>query len=100
MTERHELKTLPRFFAAARDGRKRFEVRKNDRNFQVRDELLLREWSPLKANGTIVGYTGREALFEITFILDRKSEVGRDALLPGFVALGIRPKKEDQVKPC
>lgn len=38
----HELKTLYSFFYDVRSGTKNFEVRKNDRNFQVGDFLLLR----------------------------------------------------------
>lgn len=37
----HELKTLARYFDAVGDGRKTFEVRKNDRAFQTGDVLEL-----------------------------------------------------------
>lgn len=42
----HELKTWPLYFKAVRDGRKTFEVRKEDRGFRPGDYLRLREWSP------------------------------------------------------
>jgi hypothetical protein len=42
----HELKTWPEFFRAIREGRKRHEVRANDRDFQVGDVLVLREYEP------------------------------------------------------
>ena len=42
----HKLKTLTQYFAPLREGRKRFEVRKNDRDFQVGDLLHLRGWVP------------------------------------------------------
>lgn len=51
----HELKTLPVFFQAIVDGRKTFEVRRNDRGFEPGDKLFLREWS------LETGYTGRTA---------------------------------------
>lgn len=37
----HELKTLPRYWDAIADGRKTFEVRRNDRAFQTGDILAL-----------------------------------------------------------
>lgn len=48
LTERepivHELKTWPQYFAAVRSGKKRFEVRRNDRDFRVGDTLCLVEY--------------------------------------------------------
>ena len=89
---KHELKTWPNEFQAIWDGKKAFEVRPNDRNYQVQDSLLLREWVPCadclgagiqcedsgKSKGTcptcngrktIQGYTGREVTAAVTFIL-------------------------------
>lgn len=42
----HTLKTLPEFFDASKRGVKPFEVRKNDRDFQVGDVLELVEFDP------------------------------------------------------
>jgi len=42
----HELKTWPDPFEAIWDGRKRYEVRENDRDFHVGDALRLREFEP------------------------------------------------------
>lgn len=42
----HELKTWPEFFDAVARGDKTFEVRKDDRGFQVGDELVLERWRP------------------------------------------------------
>lgn len=39
----HELKTWPEFFEQTRNGRKKFELRRNDRAYQVGDQLLLKE---------------------------------------------------------
>ena len=38
----HELKVVPPYFAALLDGRKTFEVRANDRAYQVGDTLIRR----------------------------------------------------------
>lgn len=42
----HELKTWPEFYQALLEGRKRHEVRVDDRGFQVGDRLRLIEWDP------------------------------------------------------
>jgi len=52
MTTRHEVKSWPLFFADVRDGRKTFELRKNDRNYQIGDLLSLNEWNPETQEGT------------------------------------------------
>ena len=49
---KHELKILPKYFDAVAKRIKTFEIRKNDRNYQVGDTLILEEWD----NGH---YTGR-----------------------------------------
>lgn len=77
---RHELKCWPEFFQPVWDGRKKFDYRRNDRNYQVADELLLREWDP-EITGEVVtpltgvpyqrvkGYTGREVLVRVDYIM-------------------------------
>ena len=42
----YELKTHPQYFSMVFAGSKKFEVRKNDRNYQLGDELLLKEFVP------------------------------------------------------
>lgn len=66
----HELKILPEFFKAVRSYDKRFEIRKNDRNFKVGDSILLREWDGEN------GYTGRTYQAEITYITDFAQKYG------------------------
>jgi len=87
----HELKTWPKYFEPVCSGLKRFELRRNDRNYQVGDQLLLKEWKPTityddgKGGQTVCShYTGREALVEVDYIM--KSQ---DA---DFVALGYENK--------
>jgi len=57
----HELKTLPEYFEAVNEGVKTFEIRKNDRNYQVNDFLLLKEF-----DGT--NYTGREVFRQVCYM--------------------------------
>ena len=49
----HRLKIMPEFFRAVTDGRKTFELRKDDRGFSVGDHLVLAEWDG-------EDFTGRE----------------------------------------
>jgi ASC-1-like (ASCH) protein len=60
----HDLKIWPEYFDPLKDGRKRCEVRNNDRGFAVGDKLLLREWLPLSET-----YTGRKLVMRVTHIL-------------------------------
>jgi ASC-1-like (ASCH) protein len=60
----HELKCWPEYFQKIRSGEKTFEVRKNDRNFQPLDHLLLKEWDPIDEQ-----YTGRELKVWVPYIL-------------------------------
>lgn len=63
MFTQHELKTWPEHFQAVWDGKKSAEIRLNDRDFQVMDSLLLREWDP-KTNT----YSGRKIMARIHHI--------------------------------
>ncbi|WP_184722622.1 ASCH/PUA domain-containing protein [Caulobacter sp.] len=78
---RHELKTWPKYFAAVRSGQKRFEIRRNDRDFKVGDILVLSEFDP--ATDT---YTGQAEERQITFLL---SEEDYGGVIHGFVAIGF-----------
>lgn len=77
---RHELKTWPELFQPVLDGKKNFELRKNDRSYQVGDELLLREWNPLVCDTHFShtsnaeeaverAYTGREVLVRVDYLM-------------------------------
>ncbi len=59
----HHLKTHPQYFQAQFDGRKGFELRKNDRDFHVGDILHLREFDPDTGQ-----YTEREIWVGVTYI--------------------------------
>ena len=59
------IKTLPRFFREVAEGRKRFEWRKNDRNYKVGDYLILREYYVDSDK-----YSGRNIVATVSYILD------------------------------
>jgi len=88
----HELKVWPPFFEHLLDGRKKFEVRRNDRKFAIGDEIKFREWVPTNHGHGESYYTGRNIWMRVTYILDPRP--GRDpdcGLVPGFVVLGLEP---------
>ncbi len=79
----HELKTWPLHWTAMFNGEKIFELRKNDRDFKLRDELLLKEYDPLYHK-----YSGRILHRRIVYIL--KCMEGRvHGLQPGYCILGL-----------
>ncbi len=85
MTE-HHLKTWPEFFTAVVSGDKTFEVREDDRGFEVGDVLVLREYA------VGVGFSGYEVRRRVTYIM----RGGAFGLEPSHVVLAIRPEDESQ----
>lgn len=75
----HELKILPMYFQAVWDGRKSFEVRKNDRNFKPGDRLLLKEWDGKR-------YTGSAIIVKVVYMLTDTI----DGISDGYCVLGIK----------
>ncbi len=61
----HALKQYPKFFSDVTTGKKLFEVRKNDRDYQVGDLLALNEYDPETQS-----YTGASVLVYVDYILD------------------------------
>lgn len=80
MSKTHRIKTLPEYFQAVLEGRKPFEIRKNDRDFKVGDLLILEEWS--SEEPSLGGYTGRVTSREVVYITD----FGQ---IEGYVVMGI-----------
>lgn len=58
----HELKILPEFYAQVLSGNKKWELRKNDRDFKVGDRIILKEWTDEKE------FTGREYEARILYV--------------------------------
>lgn len=83
----HELKEWPPFFEAVKEGKKTFEVRKDDRGFKVGDELMLREYVPEGYFPEIrEGYYTRHILQRrISYIMPG----GAFGIKEGYVVLGL-----------
>lgn len=77
----HALKTHPQYFADVKAGIKKFELRKDDRPFDMGDTLLLMEWNPESLN-----YTGNAMELRIIYILRDAPHFG---LMEGYVILGM-----------
>lgn len=60
----HYLKTVQPFFSQVKNGTKTFELRRNDRDFQIEDEVILQEYD-LTTNL----YSGQEIRGNITYVL-------------------------------
>lgn len=72
----HKLKIQQKYFEPVIQGKKRFEIRKNDRNFKVGDIVVLEEIDENNA------YTGDSFKTKITFITDYQQK-------NGYVVFGI-----------
>jgi hypothetical protein len=69
---RHELKTDPEAFDAVASGLKNFEIRFDDRGFQVGDTLILQRTRHSRLemqNGSLLEYTGQIERRVVTYIL-------------------------------
>lgn len=60
----HALKTWNEYYQLIRDGKKTFELRKNDRDFKTGDTILLQNYNPDTKK-----YTGEEMTFDAGYIL-------------------------------
>lgn len=73
----HELKCWYEFYDAIERGEKTFEIRKNDRGYQVGDVLTLQRYN--QEEGI---YSGAESYWRVTYMTDWEQK-------PGFVVMGI-----------
>jgi len=81
----HELKILPEYYRAIMFEGKSFELRKDDRGFQVGDTLRLMEITVDDA-GELLDYTGKSIYAEINYILRDAPQFG---LCEGYAILGL-----------
>lgn len=78
----HDLKIWTEFYDDVDSGRRLFEMRKNDRDYQVGDVLKLREWLP-----KIEEYSGAVTYREVLHVF-KFAELGSDIL----TTLGLNPR--------
>lgn len=78
MAREHELKCLPEYFREVW-REKKFELRKDDRDFRTGDRILLREFDGEK-------YTGREVMCDVLYVLRDCPSYG---LMDGWCILSI-----------
>lgn len=85
----HHLKTHPRPFHATRLGDKTYEIRVNDRDYQVGDILLLQEWRPPEEAEPHLpaGYTGLECMYRVRYM----TPGGEWGLPPNLCVLALGP---------
>lgn len=82
----HTLKTWPEYFKLIKEDRKKWELRKDDRDFNVGDTLILQEFNP---DGNT--FTGEEIHKIVTFILDDTFGFG---LKKGYIIMSIEDKPD------
>lgn len=76
----HELKILPEYFWKVKSGLKNFEIRRNDRNYQPGDKLILKEYERGR-------YTGNEVERWVGYIYQGDGSYG---LHEDFCILGLK----------
>lgn len=74
----HDLKTWDEFWSDLESGAKTFEIRKDDRNFQVGDILIQKKFNPRTKT-----FSGEILNFEITYKTTFKQN-------KGYCVLGIK----------
>lgn len=80
----HTVKCWTEFFGPISDGRKTFDLRIDDRDYQVGDNIIQEEF-----RHGVGEFTGRECRCEITYI-GRGRSFERFGLAPGYAILAIK----------
>lgn len=80
----HKLKTVQPFFTEVKEGKKKFELRKNDRDFKVGDILILEEYDPEDKDEPSQGYSGKLFAVRVDYILENYTGVEA-----GYCVMGI-----------
>lgn len=88
-TKKHYLKTWPEYFSALKDGRKTFELRYNDRQYNIGDIIVCQEYDNDKKQ-----YTGEELYFTINYKTCWNDDIIMgNALKVGYCILGLKKFK-------
>lgn len=74
---KHQLKTIQPYFDLIVEGKKNFEIRKNDRDFATKDILILSEYDEKR-------FIGRQVEKQITYVMH-----SHKGLCKGYVILGL-----------
>ena len=77
----HVLKVWPEFFEMLHQG-KNFEIRKNDRDYQVGDRLTLKEWKPAVLSGG--EFTGKQVEANVISVVRLNKVPGLDRPKTGY----------------
>lgn len=89
MPQLHKLKIKQCYYEEIERGVKTFELRKNDRNYQV-DDIL--QFQVIRSDGAILEPGG---FYQITYILSKCPEYG---LQDGYVILGIKNEGKEHLE--
>ena len=73
-----EKKILPKYYEAVINGKKNFELRKDEDDIQVGDYIVLNEWEG--------EYTGRQVQRQVKYVLRNVPEYG---LQDGYCIIGF-----------
>lgn len=79
----HKLKIESSFLDKIMDGTKKYEIRKDDRDFQVNDVCEFKEYDPVAQN-----YLSRSVQLVIIDVFGRKEEE-KKFVIPGHVILSV-----------
>ena len=90
----HHLKTIDPYFTHVLSGVKTFEVRANDRDFQVGDILKLNLWDEIEHR-----FTGAYCYVAVTYLFDLSQWAGATLLVGRFVVMSIRVLPDPTKKP-
>jgi ASC-1-like (ASCH) protein len=78
----HELKIIQPYFSEVKKGAKKFELRRNDRDFKIGDTVVLKEYD--KKTQT---YSGEFIVIGITYVLKNMVGIDEDYCIFSFEIL-------------